>query len=101
MKAPENQSAIEHFNLSVSATNEHNFDTAIAELDACLCANPNSYVAVCAWWRLAANIGVKYDFANRDWNDMSLEELVLCQFSDLINVPSRCILPVWQEQHNS
>ncbi len=28
-------------------------------------------------------------------------KLVPCQFSDLINVPSRCILPVWQEQHNS
>lgn len=66
--------ALEHYNGAARARGGEDFDGAVAELDACLCANPHPLLEVLAWYNLGEIIFLNFDFGNRHSSSISDEE---------------------------
>lgn len=71
-----NDVASQHLDRALAARDAGDFDTAIAELDACLCANPAPHTAMFAWFELGGAIVFKFDFPHRSGTSISDEEFM-------------------------
>ena len=69
-------SAGHYYDRGLDAAESRNFDTAIRELDACLCANPEPQLAMSAYFNLSAAIWEKFHFNERRGAEIADDEYV-------------------------
>ena len=72
---PQPDLALQHYNRGNELLDSDRLDLAIAEYDACLCASPSPYVEMLAWFQLCTGISRKFDWANRDPDLFSYEDI--------------------------
>ena len=63
--------SVEYFNRAQDALRVGDYNRAILEYDACLCALPNAAIAIVAFYNLDAAISSEFDFYNRKGSDIS------------------------------
>lgn len=66
--------AIEHYNRSSRARRIDDFETAVHELDACLCLEPPPDLQMLAWFNLGEIIFLNFGFMNKDGKALSDDE---------------------------
>lgn len=67
------------YNQAISASQEGDYDAAISLLDDCLCNDPEPGLAMLAYWNMAVTILMKFNFQERNGEDVSDEEMKWCQ----------------------
>jgi hypothetical protein len=76
---PEEQFLMDLYNKSTIASKKGDYDAAISSLDECLCNDPQPGLAILAYWNLAVTILMKFNFQERNGEDVSDEEMKWCQ----------------------